>query len=227
MEFTVRWPVLSALRGGVRRFLPGRMGQRKLNMPVLETQRLKLRPFDQKDLKEIVAWGEFTEAQNADAAARDFLDYCFREYRGRGIGPWAIQLKETGAIVGNCGFPDLAFRKLGGEVNYYIASQHRGQGLALEALTALLAFGFGMLGLSRIQARCDPGNQSSERVMQKSGMRFEGFVEPSRSARVSAPKQRLYAILKNDFHMKSKRTVDLSVKMKVQPGEHSEGRESS
>lgn len=194
-------------------------------MPVLQTQRLQLRSFDPKDFKEVVAWGEFADAQSADSGAREFLDHCFREYRERRIGPWAIQFKETGAIVGNCGFPDLAFRKHCGEVNYYIAPRHRGKGLAPEALAALLFFGFGELGLARIQARCNPDNLSSERVMQKLGMKFEGFVEPTVSSQASGRKQKLYAILKNDFHMRTKDTVHLSIKAAAQPGPHPEGEE--
>lgn len=222
MDFTIRWPVLGALRSGIRRLLLLRSGLRTLKMPALETPRLKLHRFDQKDLQQIVAWGDFSDAQNADRAAQEILDYCFREYRERGIGPWAIQLKETGTIVGDCAFPHIAFRKLCGEVNYYIAPQHRGQGLAPEALTALFVFGFNEIGLTRIQARCAADNWSSERVMQKSGMKFEGFVDSGQSSQGSGPKQKLYAILKNDFPMKSKHTAHLSIKMTAQPGPRAE-----
>lgn len=221
-DFTTRWPVLGALRSGIRRLLPLR-----LTMPVLQTERVKLRSFDQKDFKEIVALGEFADAQSTDSGAREFLDHCFREYRERRIGPWAIELKQTGAIVGNCGFPDLAFRKHCGEINYYIGPQHRGQGLAPEASKALLAFGFSELGLTRIQARCNPDNLSSERVMQKLGMNFEGFVEPTASSPASGPKQKLYAILRNDFHMKSKHTVHLAIKIAAQPGSRTKSGDSA
>ena len=105
-------PVMKSLRNRIRRILPTDLGQRKLQMPVLETERLVLRQLDQDDLRDITAWEEVTSAQNNDVAAQEFLDYCFREYRERGIGPWGIQLKETGAIVGNCGFPDIVLKKL-------------------------------------------------------------------------------------------------------------------
>jgi ribosomal-protein-alanine N-acetyltransferase len=195
-----RWPVMKSLRNRIRRILPTDLGQRKLQMPVLETERLVLRQLDQDDLRDITAWEEVTSAQNNDVASQEFLDYCFREYRERGIGPWGIQLKETGAIVGNCGFPDIIFKKLCGEVNYYIASRHRGKGLAPEALQALLLWGFREIGLTRIQARCEPDNLSSERVMQKAGMKFEGWIEQAPSLKDSSPKQKLYAIQGNDFN---------------------------
>jgi len=194
-----RWPVIKTLPNRIRRILSADSGQRKLQMPVLETERLVLRQLDQDDLRDIIAWGEVTMARNTDVAAQEFLDYCFREYRERGVGPWGIQWKETGAIVGNCGFPHIIFKNLCGEVNCYVASLHRGQGLALEALQALFLWGFRDIGLTRIQARCEPDNLSSQRLAQKAGMRYEGWIESAPFSKDPSPKQKLYAILGHDF----------------------------
>jgi ribosomal-protein-alanine N-acetyltransferase len=195
-----RWPILKALRNCIRRILPMDSERSKLTMPVLETQRLVLRKFEPNDLREIIAWEEAAGGQNRSIEAREFLDYCFREYHERGIGPWALQWKETGAIVGNSGFPHIDFKKLSGEVNYYVASRDRGQGLAPEALKALLRFGFDDIGLTRIQARCEPDNLGSERVMQKVGMKFEGLLDEDPFSNDPSPKQKLYAILRQDFN---------------------------
>ena len=195
-----RWPVIKTLPHRIRRILFGDSGQRKLQMPVLETERLVLRQLHQDDLRDIIAWDEVTWAQNSDGAAQEFLDYCFREYRERGIGPWGIQLKETGAIIGNCGFPHIIFKTHCGEVNCYIASRHRGQGLAREALQALFRWGFRDIGLTRIQARCEPDNVSSQHLAEKAGMRFEGWIESAPLSKDPGPKQKHYAILAKDFN---------------------------
>jgi ribosomal-protein-alanine N-acetyltransferase len=216
-----RWPVIKTLPNRIRRILSVGSGQRKLRMPVLETERLVLRQLDQDDLRDILAWEEDTSAQTNDVAAQKFLDYCFREYRERGTGPWGIQLKETGAIVGNCGFPDIVLKKLCGEVNYYIASRHRGKGLAPEALQALLLWGFRQIGLTRIQARCEPDNSSSERVMQKAGMKFEGWIENVPSLKDSGPKQKLYAIQGNDFNKANNGSDDRAMNMTVHSDDRS------
>jgi ribosomal-protein-alanine N-acetyltransferase len=196
-----RWPVVKAFRSGIRRMIRMGLGQRKLDMPVLETERLVLRKLDQDDLKDIVAWEDVPIPQSARVQAQEFLDYSFREYRERGIGPWGILLKETKAIVGNCGFPHVIFKNLCGEVNYYVAPRHRGYGLAHEALMALLKFGFRDIGLARIQARCELGNLSSERVMQKAGMRFEGLIEDAPPFKSPILKQKLYAMLAEEFNL--------------------------
>lgn len=199
-RFMSRWPYVKALKDRVRHLLPARLGHRKLKMPVLETDRLVLRRFNQADLGDIIAWEESSGGQSPEAEARQFLDYCFREYRDGSAGPWGMELKESGVIVGNCGFSDIVFEKQCGEVNYYVAPRHRGKGLALEALKTLMQFGFRDIGLTRIQARCEVDNLSSERVMQKAGLRFEGLIEAVPSSKDPAAKQKLYAILEKDFH---------------------------
>ena len=50
-------------------------GHRKLTMPVLETERLVLRKFDQDDLPDILRWEEISNARNPKIDAQKFLDY--------------------------------------------------------------------------------------------------------------------------------------------------------
>jgi [ribosomal protein S5]-alanine N-acetyltransferase len=199
MGLFLRWPVMKALQNRIRRIISLNPVQRKLKMHMLESERLILRKLVQGDLGDIIAWENLPGARSAEIQAREFLDYCFREYRVWGFGPWGILLKETGTIVGNCAFPHIIFKELCGEVNYYIAPRHRGKGLAPEALKALLQFGFRDIGLTRIQARCEPDNLSSERVMQKAGMKFEGLIEHALISKDPSPKQKLYAILREEF----------------------------
>jgi ribosomal-protein-alanine N-acetyltransferase len=49
-----------------------------------------------------------------------------------------------------------------------------GQGLAPEAVAAVVRYGFSVLGLHRIEAAVLPGNEASVRVLQKLGFREEG-----------------------------------------------------
>lgn len=207
---------MKALRNRMRRILPGVSGHRKLTMPVLETERLVLRKFDQDDLPDILRWEEISNARNPKIDAQKFLDYSFGEYREGGAGPWGMQLKKSGEMVGNCGFPHIIFEELCGEVNYYVDPRHRGQGLALEAVKALLKFGFRDIGLTRIQGRCEPENLGSERVMQKAGMKFEGFIEHAPFSNDPSPKQKLYAISGNDFGQPANGVDDCATNMTVQ-----------
>jgi RimJ/RimL family protein N-acetyltransferase len=63
-----------------------------------------------------------------------------------------------------------------GEIWYLVEPESWGKGIATEAAKHLLDFGFGELGLHRIWATCLPENPASARVLEKAGMRKEGFL---------------------------------------------------
>ena len=62
-----------------------------------------------------------------------------------------------------------------GELGYWIGVPWWGAGFATEAARALTAYGFGQLGLHRIQGRHFTRNAASGRVLQKVGMQLEGI----------------------------------------------------
>ncbi len=175
------------------------MIEREFQTHPLDTERLVLRRFCQDDLRDVGEWEEDAASDPAPEAQK-FLDFCFRQYEERGDGPWGMLLKQTGRMVGNCGY--IGLRHFCGEVNYYVAPRYRGQGFAPEALKALMHFGFSELGLLRIQARCGLDNLSSERVLQKVGMKFEGMLRHA-SATDQSPDQKMYAILRQDFALRA------------------------
>jgi ribosomal-protein-alanine N-acetyltransferase len=167
-----------------------------LKMRPIETERLRLREFRQSDLKDLASWKKDSGAASTEGEAQQFLDFCFREYFKWGMGPWGMLLKESRVMVGNCGFCHIDLEHKDAEVNYYVAPQHRGQGLAAEALTAILEFGFAEVGLSRIAARCDPRNRNSERVMQQAGMTFDRMIQSAASSSDRSLDEKLYAIVR-------------------------------
>lgn len=173
--------------------------QPRPEMRVFETKRLVLRKFQQDDLKDLVRWQKDSGAAYTESEAQGFLDFCFREYVRCGIGPWGIRLRETGTVIGSCSFCYIHPNRKCGEVNYYVAPQYRGQGIAPEALGAVLEFGFADVGLARIEARCPPGNTSSERVMQKAGMNFERMISSSEEPKGRSKSSKLYTILQRHF----------------------------
>lgn len=165
-----------------------------LKMSELETERLRLRAFRESDLPAIARWDEASPADN-------FLEFCLRSYREWGMGPWAIVLKETGVIAGNCSFCRIGYEhdrgalEYCGEVNYYVARPYRGTGLAGEALQVIVRFGFDDIRLTRIQGRCAPENVSSERVLQKAGLKFERMIAGAEGT----AEEKLYAITREEF----------------------------
>jgi ribosomal-protein-alanine N-acetyltransferase len=178
-----------------------------LPMPVLETPRLLLRRFQQDDLEEAFSWASddevtryvFWSTNRNRSETQQFLDYCFQEYEQRGIGPWAVELKETGTVIGECAFGGIHAADLRIEIAYFFARPHWGKGLALEALLALLRFGFEELGVNRMEARCMVPNTASERVMQKAGMQYEGTLRELVFAKERFHDMKVYSLLRVEW----------------------------
>ena len=96
-------------------------------------------------------------------------------------GTWfqvAIELAETGALVGDCGLHTLADRPGQSEIGFTLAFEHQGKGYATEAVRCLLAYVFRALGKHRVIAVTDTRNAPAARLLERVGMRREGhFLE--------------------------------------------------
>ena len=82
-------------------------------------------------------------------------------------------------MVGTCGFTAFNCTSDSAEVGYVLNPSYWGKGIATEALTRVLQFGFEELKLNRIEAKFIQGNDRSRRVMEKVGMTFEGVMRES------------------------------------------------
>jgi RimJ/RimL family protein N-acetyltransferase len=81
----------------------------------------------------------------------------------------------SGNLMGLCGVVILRGAEEG-EIWYLVQPESWGKGIATDAARQLLGLGFGELGLHRIWATCLPENPGSARVLEKVGMRKEGFL---------------------------------------------------
>ncbi len=108
---------------------------------------------------------------------------------------WAITQDEQ--IVGAMGLHIVAAHRRA-EVGYWIARAHWGQGIATEALRAVLAHGFDAIELHRIEAQHFLENPASGAVMRKVGMTHEGRLRGV-VLRDGVPRDNeLYAMLRTD-----------------------------
>ena len=89
-----------------------------LKMTELETERLLLREFRQSDLAAIAGWEESLDAER-------FLEFCVHSYREWGMGPWAVLVKKTGVIVGNCSFCRIRYDRMFSFSSHFEISSRR------------------------------------------------------------------------------------------------------
>jgi ribosomal-protein-serine acetyltransferase len=86
-----------------------------------------------------------------------------------------------------------------GEIGYWIRSDRAGQGLVTEAAEAVVAFGFDVLGLYRVELRAGVGNRASQRVAEKLGFRLEGTLRKGCPGGPEPYDCYMYGLLLEDF----------------------------
>ena len=89
---------------------------------------------------------------------------------------FAVRDGATGQAIGFAAFVQLDLPKQQGEIGYVVDPVARGRGAAGRAVALLTSWGFGELGLQRIELRIDPANEPSARVARGAGYRLEGTL---------------------------------------------------
>ena len=94
---------------------------------------------------------------------------------------WAMELKESDAVIGSIGFEEDPRR--GGincmELGYALSEDQWGKGMMTEAVKAVIRHGFEELGLDMISIYRNPRNFRSGRVIDKCGFAYEGTLRKS------------------------------------------------
>jgi ribosomal-protein-alanine N-acetyltransferase len=149
--------------------------------PILESARLRLRPWSDDDLTPFAAMSADPEvmahmpARLGRADSDDLAAKIRGHMRARGFGLWAVEVlrPEPAPFVGFVGLsvPHFAapFTPCV-EIAWRLARAHWGRGYATEGARAALAYGFGPLGLAEIVSFTTPRNLRSIAVMERLGM---------------------------------------------------------
>jgi RimJ/RimL family protein N-acetyltransferase len=155
-----------------------------LEIPILETERLRLRSFCKGDM-------EAYAALNADPEVLRYLGSGAEPWdRGRswrhmafllghwqlgGAGMWAVEHRETGAFIGMVGFAAPEGWP-GFELAWTLTRRWWGHGYATEGARAALAYAFTTLEKARVISLIHPENRASIRVAERIGERLQGHI---------------------------------------------------
>jgi len=152
----------------------------------METTRLILREYTQDDLESIHQYSGDPEVlrymlwgPNSRNDTLEFIEMCINESteKPRRIYNFAIQLKETGELIGGI---SLSLHHDEGEIGWILNKRFWRQSYGTEAAQAMIRFGFESLNLNTITATCDAENTGSYRIMIKCGMTQTAFQVETR-----------------------------------------------
>ena len=173
----------------------------------LETERLILRRFADSDLAPFLAYRNDPEVARyqawescTESAAAAMIEE-LKVLQPGSPGEWfqfATELKETGALIGDCA---LKVEQDGrqAEVGFTLAREHQGKGYAQEAVSRLLDYAFGDLGLHRVVAITDRENEPSIALLERIGMRREGRFVQNVWFKGRWASEYLYAVLEDEW----------------------------
>jgi RimJ/RimL family protein N-acetyltransferase len=149
--------------------------------PLLETERLRLRPFHPDDLgalatmwadDEVVRYIGGNKLSREDTWRRS-LAAC-GQWPYTGFGYWIVELKDSGELAGQLGFADFKREMEPGiegepELGYVFSPAVHGKGIAFEACAAALAWADANLGANSYPAIISPENAASIRLAERLG----------------------------------------------------------
>jgi RimJ/RimL family protein N-acetyltransferase len=174
-------PTLTAGRDSSGRLFEGYM---VTGLPTLHTERLTLRSFDASDAPAVqrLAGDRLIAATTMNIPhpydlkmAQEWIATHEDDWLQERAAHFAIASHVEGGLIGAVGLR-LKLEHSTAELGYWIGKPYWGNGYATEAAKATVAFGFNDLRLNRIHARHFGGNPASGRVLQKTGMQYEGCL---------------------------------------------------
>ena len=175
----------------------------------IETERLRLRPFNRGDVDAVFAYRSLPEVARylfddpmsheecAEAVRLRAGQIAFAAEGDKIL--LAVERKDDGRLVGEV---SLIWRSIGdeqAEIGYILHPDAQRLGYATEAARGLLTFAFGQVRLHRVYARCDARNEPSANVMRRLGMRQEAHLHEHAFVKGRWDEELVFAILDRDW----------------------------
>lgn len=173
------------------------------NFPVLETDRTILRKLQFKDAEDMFRYGSDDEVSRYTTwpthqsieDTRRFIEAVMNAYEEHKIAPWGIEDKQSRRLIGTAGFVNWNMAHARAEIGYALSREFWNQGYMTEIVKRIVTFGFTEMRLVRMEARCHLDNTGSFRVMEKSGMQFEGILRKHLFAKGQYQDIKMYSII--------------------------------
>ncbi len=177
--------------------------------PIIETGRLILREVKTEDAYDMLKYLSNKDVVKPMGLApfqtvKDVWDeinwYKTIYEEGTGIR-WGITLKNSGKVIGSCGFLNMLSKHYRAEVGYELSKDYWGKGIASEALEAVVKYGYRHFQLERIEALIEPTNLPSQKLVEKLGFRREGLLRHYEFTCGKFDDLYMYSIIKEDLNL--------------------------
>ncbi|MBE5873696.1 MAG: GNAT family N-acetyltransferase [Lachnospiraceae bacterium] len=175
----------------------------------LETERLILRRFVSEDADAMYKnWASDSEVtkfltwptHSSVDVSKYVTDDWVNSYSNEKYYQWAIVLKENGDVpIGSISAVDMKEDISMVQIGYCIGRNWWNKGITSEAMQEVMKFFFEEIGVNRVEARHDPKNPNSGKVMEKCGMKYEGTMRSADKNNQGICDAVYYALLKSEW----------------------------
>ena len=143
----------------------------------IEGEKVYLSPMNLEDIEKYVKWmNDFSTTDGLGSSSKVTTFESERAWLINNMDKkeqqFAIVLKETDELIGNCGFVDINHLHQRGEVGLFIGEEeNRSKGYGTEALSLLVEYGFNYLNLKNIMLKVFSFNKRAIKSYEKIGFK--------------------------------------------------------
>ncbi len=178
------------------------------NFPLLQTKRLLLREIVPEDASAVFAFRSDPEVQRYNGGvlthldqASDLIAQLAAGYGQQTMLEWGVTLQGDDTVLGIFGYANWSQLHRHAEIGYCLARAYWRQGIAWEALQAIIAFGFEGMDLNRIFAYPLVKNSASLRLLEKLGFQQEGVRREELWVDGAFHDEALFALLRREYQV--------------------------
>lgn len=149
-------------------------------LPVIDTNRIILRPIKKSDYKDFYEYGSNMEvckfvSWGPIKCEKDALWMLKKSYLEAELNGYAIVYKENNKMIGIIDFHNISKKYQHAEIGYSLNYDYQNKGIMTQALLEVIKVGFMSLNFHRLEIRQVSNNEASKRVIEKADFRFEGI----------------------------------------------------
>lgn len=148
---------------------------------ITETARLIIREFNLDDAQAVYNFnapeevnrytGDAGMCESIEDATNIIKNIWLKEYAKYGFARWAVVLKETGAVIGFCGFKNET-RIDAVDIGYRFHPDYWGKGFATESNQACIDYARANMNFDTVFGEVMPENVGSSHVLKKLGFKL-------------------------------------------------------
>lgn len=152
--------------------------------PVLESERIYLRQFNDLDLDNVFKGLSHPDIikyygisfDSLEATKEQMTWFADLEKNGKGIW-WAVCSKMDDKFLGAGGLNDLSTENKKAEIGFWLLPENWGKGIMTEAMPLILNYAFDKIGLHRIEGFVETKNTGCKKALAKLKFNLEGTMQ--------------------------------------------------